>query len=232
MPRYGLLADVHANLPALEAALAELHDADVLLCAGDLVGYGPHPDEVVALLHERGVRCIQGNHDRVALGLDGPERCDALAARCLEWTREAISDDTRAALAALPAELDAGDGIHVVHGAPGDPWRYVREIDEATVQMTRVPRARTVVAGHTHVPLLLEADGRRWINPGAVGQSRERRRHVRLAVFDGERVELRVTGYDARRTLRDLDRAGLPREAIHRRPPGALRRVLSAVRRT
>ena len=100
--RLGLLADVHANLPALDAALGALADADALICAGDLVGYGPQPNEVVARLAELGVTCVAGNHDLVAVTGEGLERCDALAATTLRWPIDALGDDARGFLAALP----------------------------------------------------------------------------------------------------------------------------------
>jgi len=228
--RLGLLADVHANLPALDAALAALGDADRIVCAGDLVGYGPHPNEVVALLAERGISCIAGNHDLVALGEADLERCDELAATTLRWTRDALSPDTRAFLAALPGELDLGD-LLVVHGAPGDPWHYVRERDDAIAQLARRPRPRVIVAGHTHRRLEVATGARRWINPGSVGQSRERRLVARVALLDTDTgaTDFRALTYDADATRAALERAGLPAEAIHRRPP--LRAVVLRRRR-
>jgi putative phosphoesterase len=215
--RLGLLADVHANLPALEAALDALADADVLLCAGDLVGYGPHPNEVVARLAEAGVRSVAGNHDLVATDAAGLDRCDELAAHTLAWTRAALSSEARAYLEALPLSLDHED-VHVVHGAPGDPWHYVRERADALAQLERVPGCRVLVAGHTHRPLVAGRE-RRFVNPGAVGQARERRPRVRVALLDGERLEPRCVDYDVQAARDALRAAGLPLEAIHRRPP-------------
>jgi predicted phosphodiesterase len=226
--RLGLLADVHANLPALEAALGALGDADALVCAGDLVGYGPQPNEVVARIAETGATCVAGNHDLVALTGEGLERCDALAARTLRWTIDALGDDARAVLGALPGETTVGD-VLVAHGAPGDPWRYVRTPADAGEALASRPDARLVVLGHTHHPLAASGeraarrgdmalgDGRWVLNPGAVGQSRERRVLARVALLDLEagRVSFRAVRYDT---------SGLPREAIHRKPP--LRSVL------
>jgi predicted phosphodiesterase len=229
----GLLADVHANLPALDAALDALAGADRLVCAGDLVGYGAQPDACVARLAEAGVKCVAGNHDLVAATGEGLERCDALAATTLRWTIDALSDDTRSFLAALPGEVAVGD-VLVTHGAPGDPWHYVREPADAAAQLARRPAARVLVVGHTHRPLAVDAGGLaarpadvalgagRWLlNPGAVGQSRERRLHVRVALLDLDagRVSFRTVPYDVRAARAALGRAGLPPEAIHRRPP-------------
>jgi predicted phosphodiesterase len=232
--RLGLLSDIHANLPALEAALDALSDADEIVCAGDLVGYGPQPNEVVARLREAGIPSVAGNHDRVAMGLDDFERCDELARTTLEWTRTAIDSLTLARLAQLPDELDVGDDVLVAHGAPGDAWRYVREPDEARALLEALPDdVRTLVLGHTHEPLLVETDdGRRVVNPGSVGQSRERRPIGRVALLTDDGVEFRELHYDVDAVRVALRAAGLPSEAVHRRPPGALRRMVSVTRRT
>ena len=230
--RLGLLADVHANLPALEAALGALEDADALVCAGDLVGYGPQPNEVVARLAELRVTCVVGNHDLVALTGEGLERCDELAAATLRWTIDALGDDARRFLAALPGEATVGE-VLVAHGAPGDPWRYVRTPAAAAEALASRPEARLVVVGHTHRPLAASggraARGRevalgdaRWLlNPGAVGQARERRLRVRAALLDLEArtMHFRAVRYDATEVRAGLARAHLPAEAIHRRPP-------------
>ena len=238
--KLGLLADVHANLPALEAALDALGDADALVCAGDLVGYGPQPNEVVARLAELGVPCVAGNHDLVAVTGEGLERCDGLAARTLRWTIDALSDDARGFLAALPGETTVA-GVLVAHGAPGDPWRYVRTSSAAAEALASRPDARLVVVGHTHRALAASDGGRaargrkvtlgdaRWLlNPGAVGQARELRLRARVALLDLEArtIDFRTVRYDVAGARAALARAGLPREAIHRRPPlrSALRR--------
>src|SRR3954452_10894975 len=179
--RLGLLADVHANLPALEAALDALDDADALVCAGDLVGYGPQPNEVVDRLCSLGVTCGGGKHDLVALGGEGLERCDELAATTLRWTRSALGDDARRFLEALPLETSL-HGVLVAHGAPGDPWLYVRTVEAAERALASRPDASAVVVGHTHRPMdVTVASGRRLLTPGAVGQPRERRPRVRVA---------------------------------------------------
>lgn len=237
--RLGLLADVHANLPALEAALGALGDADVLACAGDLVGYGPQPNEVVARLAELDVTCVAGNHDLVASSGEGLDRCDALAAATLRWTIDALGDDARRFLAALPGETTV-EGVLVAHGAPGDAWRYVRTPAAAGAVLASRPGARIVVVGHTHRPLAVSesrarrggeialGDARWLLNPGAVGQARERRVRARAALLDLEArtIDFRAVHYDVAAARAALARAGLPAEAIHRRPPlrGVLRR--------
>jgi predicted phosphodiesterase len=242
--RLGLIADVHANLPALEAALAvlEREHLDGYLCAGDLVGYGPHPNEVVERVRALGPPCVAGNHDLMALDRLPADRADELARETLAWTRKHLSDQSREYLATLPGTIDlAGGEIVLAHGTLGDPTRYVRTPDDARAALDELgrerPGATLLVIGHTHVPMAFGAqsgrlkrgrDGsvtptacERWLlNPGSVGQPREWRRVVRFAVLDTERrtVTPHATTYDHARTARDLEAAGLPARAIHRRP--------------
>lgn len=226
--RLGLLSDVHANLAALEAVLARLDEerVDGLLCAGDLVGYGPQPDACVAALAAAGVRSVAGNHDLIALGQLGLERTDALARTTLEWTRTALAPASREALRALPGLRDEGDVV-VAHGALGDPQRYVRAPVEEVEQLERLrrehPAAQVLVLGHTHVARVhgTLGEGPVLVNPGSVGQARERRARARCAVLDLGRgtVELLALRYDVARTRRELVAAGLPKGAHHRRPP-------------
>src|SRR3954471_18221956 len=104
--RLGVLADVHANLTALDTALEALGGVDTLVCAGDLVGYGPQPNECVALLREAGARAVMGNHDLMALGDDDHGVTDALVLTTMAYTRRELDDATREYLAALPGQLD------------------------------------------------------------------------------------------------------------------------------
>jgi predicted phosphodiesterase len=102
--RYGVIADVHANLHALDAALAFLcsQKIDAYLCAGDLVGYGPQPNECVRRVLALPGRCVAGNHDLIAVERLGSEGCSRLAQASLSWTRRVLDDDVRALLADLP----------------------------------------------------------------------------------------------------------------------------------
>lgn len=258
--RYGLLADIHANLPALTAAIRSLarRGVDRWLCAGDVVGYGPWPNECVAALAELDPVCIAGNHELIALGELTDQRCGPRARESLAWTGRELTEDSRRYLAALPglAELP---GLVMAHGALADPERYIRRADQAGAQLdelaTAHPDARVLVLGHTHRawlyrhgagdqrgPRLALTSGERYlVNPGAVGQSRyrERRPLARFALLDlpddgGEgSVELFAVPYDDAAARSALQAVGLPADNVHLRPSlrsGVKRRVLAAFR--
>ena len=154
--RYGVISDVHANLPALEAVLEALErlGVDAYACAGDLVGYGPQPNECVDVVSRLGAACVAGNHDLIALGELSEERCERVARESLQWTRAALDAATRDYLAGLPRRLELPGGVVVSHGSLDDPQEYVLRPDQAAGQLRRLaelhPEAGILVLGHTH----------------------------------------------------------------------------------
>ena len=246
--RLGVLADVHANLGALDAALGALDAAgcDALACAGDLVGYGPEPDACISRLRERGIPCAAGNHDLIAAGASGLEGCGPLAEATLRWTRRTLTDEARAFLGRLPAEVHVGEVV-VTHGALGDPWRGVPSPDVARAELDRLadrhPEAAVLVVGHTHHPLIVGPSahaspsdlragrrvplgaGRHLVNPGAVGQSRQGPPRARCAVVDlaARVVEPLAPRYDVQACRVALAARGLPPEACDPRGGTAAR---------
>jgi len=186
-----VLSDVHANAVALDAVLGAAPATDEVWVLGDIVGYGPKPDAVVDRL--RGLRavCVRGNHDAAAVGGDEIESFNVDARQAMEWTRTAISDTTRAWLAALPERLVRGDWT-LVHGSPRDPiWEYITSTPVARAAFADL-ETRHGLHGHTHLPVgYLDDDGtlatmspgagsvlelgdrRGLLNPGSVGQPRD-----------------------------------------------------------
>lgn len=230
--KIGLFGDVHANLPALEAVLAELtrRGAESYLCTGDLVGYGPHPNECIAAVRELDAVTVAGNHDLISLGRLSDERCIPLARETLAWTRRVLEPQHDEWLGGLPLRHD-GDSVTLAHGSLDDPERYVAHRADA-LRVLHAAGSRTVVLGHTHRPLDVRDGDRRLVNPGAVGQSRERRVVARGAVLDTGRNDVSFVGvpYDVERTRADLRRLGLPDGGPHLRPslPRAAARALRA----
>jgi len=202
--RIALLSDIHSNLVALDAVLAHAGPVDAVWHLGDVVGYGPDPDGVVARLVAVGAVGVMGNHDAAALG--GPEiewfNPDAMAAAA--WTRDTISDATRAWLSAQPVTRVV-DGFSLVHGSPRDPLReYVTTPDIARANLD-VLETSYGLHGHTHIPVaFVEVDrritvvkpgdattiplsgDRAMLNPGSVGQPRDGDPRAAYAILDAE----------------------------------------------
>jgi predicted phosphodiesterase len=189
--RIAVLSDIHGNLPALEAVLAVLSPFDAVWQLGDVVGYGPQPDEVVARLAAEQATGVRGNHDAAAIGELPVDAFNDDARVALEWTAEHITPATRRWLAALPVR-DKVDGFTRVHASPCDPtWEYVYSSAIARANLGCF-KTTYCLLGHTHVPLFfrqskggLEAvrpepgkkvaldEGRLILNPGSVGQPRD-----------------------------------------------------------
>src|SRR5215211_1397202 len=183
--RYGVLADVHGNLHAFEAVIGRLRkmQVDRYLIAGDLVGYGPQPNECVDLAIQLGASCVLGNHELIVLDRLGNERCIELAKRSLDWTREELREDVRLFLGGLAERIELDDGVVMAHGSLEHAWEYVRRPAQAVEQLRTLsvehPGASLLLLGHTHRRMAVDAHGRR-LEP-------RRRRALRLA---GEKVVL------------------------------------------
>jgi predicted phosphodiesterase len=208
-----LTSDLHAN----PAALAVLPPADAVLCAGDLVDYGPDPRAAIAWCRAHDAHVVFGNHDR-ALAFGEPDGVGPLMREASAATREAhralVDDDDLAYLRALPQVATVrlgGATFALAHALAGDPRRYVPLPDAAASVWDAVPDADVVVVGHTHVQGTWVHDRRTAINPGSVGMA-TRGGFAQYALWVDGRLELRSTPYDLTATLAALERFDLPAE--------------------
>ena len=218
--RLGLLSDVHGNRIALDAVLDDLPPVDGLVCAGDVVGYGPWPAECVAALRERDVPTVMGNHDRAVAG-GSTAGFNAMAEAGVEYARGALDDDARDWLAGLPDRRTvAGGRVVVVHGHPDDPDRYTyphqvseRLLERAAERVDANPwEVDALVFGHTHVQGVDSFPRGVVVNPGSVGQPRDGDPRAAYAVLDVENrdVERRRVEYDVDAVADAVADAGLP----------------------
>ena len=170
--RLAIVSDIHANLPALEAVLADAQSAgvDQLWCLGDVVGYGAHPDECASLIAERCALCLVGNHDLAVLGELDDSAFSSAAAAAVRWTRETARPETIEFLRGLqPA--DESREVALYHASPRDPiWEYVLWPDQAA-ECIAAQAARVSLVGHSHVALFFVVAEDR--NPGGPGQTIE-----------------------------------------------------------
>lgn len=228
--RIAVLSDIHANLPALDAVLADAGDVDAVWHLGDVVGYGPDPDGVVARLRSIGAQGVRGNHDAAACGGSEIDWFNPDARRAMEWTRAAIAPATIEWLAALP-ERRVLEGVDLVHGSPREPiWEY---ITTSGVAIANLALLETPIGlhGHTHMPVAWVEDGERvelvravreaslelrgrraLINPGSVGQPRDGDRDASYAILDPEAGTVRWhrVAYDVDAVQSAMRHVGLP----------------------
>jgi predicted phosphodiesterase len=224
---YALLSDVHANLPALEAVLADLDartDVDAVYHLGDLVGYAPWPDEVVQLLKDRSIPGVAGNYDSTTAtdykhcGCRYEDaRQEELSHLSYEWTRAHVSQETKRYLGSLPFRIDvrplgghvAGPRLILLHGNPVLNTVYWTEdrSDRFCMQMAETVGAKAgdvIAFGHTHRSWHREVEGIHFANTGSVGRPKDGdpRAGYALVTMGGSTVDVRMVRVDY-----DIDRA-------------------------
>jgi len=234
--RVAVLSDIHSNLVALDAVLAATGPVDAIWQLGDVVGYGPDPNGVVARLREVGATGVRGNHDAAACGGSEIDWFNPDARRAMEWTRAMLTPESVEWLSALPERLDV-EGSQLVHGSPREPmWEYVTSVPVARANLAALERPLGL-HGHTHVPLaFLEDDGRievvspgdgselelggrrALLNPGGVGQPRDGDARASFAIFDpgaGTMTWHRIA-YDIASVQAAMEAADLPVNLVAR----------------
>jgi len=205
-----LIADVHANLPALEAVLEEIAGLEVLSC-GDIIGYNPYPNETIEVFRERGIKGVLGNHDWAALTLS-LSWFNPAAAQALLWTARALSKENLRYLSTLPEKLH-DSRLLLCHGSPRDPiFEYVYPDAPEALLTSFLQERRVLVLGHTHVPFVKRFEEGLILNPGSVGQPRDGNPRASYAILDVEssRVEIKRVSYDVERVADEIVRRGLP----------------------
>jgi putative phosphoesterase len=211
------LADVHGNLPALTAVLAEVDGVgvDAIVVAGDIAS-GPMPVETLDALRARGALFVRGNADRV-LDLEGA-REEETWVRARRWVAAHLGEERLAFLAALPLdlrlELPGLGPVRFCHGAPGRDDAAITTLtpDERLRELLQGVDERVVVCGHTHVQFDRDIDGIRIVNPGSVGAPYEAEPGAYWALLDAD-VELRRTAYDVDVAVAAIAATGYPRAA-------------------
>jgi predicted phosphodiesterase len=240
--RYLIISDIHANLTAFEAVLKDAGklgtDYDFVWCLGDVVGYGPDPNECVELLRTMPHLCLAGNHDWAALGRLDIRTFNTDARKSVTFTRDSLSDENLAYLEALPTTFVLGD-FTLAHGSPREPvWEYILDPLIAALNFPAFQTSYCLV-GHTHTPVIFKQTNekgeseayapdyehqtplnntRQIINPGSVGQPRDSDPRAAYAVLDVERKswEFRRIPYDIASVQQRMKKAEMPERLIMR----------------
>ena len=242
MLRFLILSDIHANRYALQAVLADADQQfDQIICCGDLVGYNPHPAQIIEWTRSNCASVIRGNHDKVVAGVDDLEWFNEVAQTAARWTMANLNRDELRYLRELPKGPLHLEQFTICHGAPQDEDEYIANPREAAGCFAHLQLALTFF-GHTHlqggffsrygriaaiaqVPrrereatITLEPDVFYMINPGAVGQPRDGDPRAAYAIFDSDQrlITLRRVVYPVRKTAEDIRKAGLPEVLAYR----------------
>ncbi len=233
--KLGLISDVHSNLPALERVLEEFEIQGVLdiLCCGDIIGYGPWPNECVALVRDRKIIGVQGNHDALIIGESNIEEFSSHARRAALWTREQLLPENKDFLEKLPVTRQF-ENLTITHGSLRDPlWEYMldRRVAYHNFYLLETPLG---CFGHSHIPTVFQWNGgsvrggrvadrwelvcepteRYFFNPGSVGQPRDGDWRAGCAIAEKKEERWHIAffrlEYAVEETRREMQRIGLP----------------------
>jgi predicted phosphodiesterase len=228
-----VISDIHANLTALDAVLEAAGDVDAVWCLGDLVGYGPDPNECIERVRSLpNLLCLLGNHDAAALGQIDLDTFNREARQSAEWMQNTLSKDSIEFLRNLPEKIVKGE-VTLTHGSPRNPvWEYLLDTYAAAINFDFF-ETRYCFVGHTHLPIAyIKQNGRRdvdWqilqanetiplanrtiVNPGSVGQPRDHDPRAAFAIFypeeavwEPQRIDYNISSVQDR-----IYQAGLPR---------------------
>jgi diadenosine tetraphosphatase ApaH/serine/threonine PP2A family protein phosphatase len=237
-----ILSDIHANLAALDSVLADAGAVDAVWCLGDVVGYGPDPNECIERLQGLpNLVCLLGNHDAAVLDRIDLEAFNREARYSVNWTQKVLRDENRRFLAQRPERAEV-EAVTLTHGSPRNPiWEYL--LDQKTVaENMQFFETELCFIGHTHIPLFfckeaeteeisgdiildkdcLETSGRMFLNPGSVGQPRDHDARAAYAIFDTETREWKASRveYDIASVQARMRQAQLPARLIQRLQQG------------
>src|SRR5919109_3398988 len=231
MQRVTIFGDIHGNLPALEAVLADIDARELspLYCLGDLVGYGTFPNEVIACIRERNIPTVMGNYDQgVGNSSDDcgcaytSKEAEALGKRSIAWTKQNTTADNKLFLTQLtsqiPLQLD-GLRVRLVHGSPRKINEYLYEYrpDATMERLLDMAEADVLVCGHTHIPYhRILPSGRHIVNAGSVGKPKDGNPQACYAVLEANNSELVVSfrrvPYDVERAAKAIEASDMPHE--------------------
>jgi putative phosphoesterase len=227
--RYLILSDIHSNAEALSAVLARVRRKkfDRVVVLGDFVGYGANPNQVIDKIREirKEKTMIRGNHDKVVCGIDSGDLFNPVALKAARWTTEKLTARNRTFLEALPVGPAIVDGAFAIcHGSPRDEDAYIFTDYDAYLNF-REMTSSVCFFGHSHIPCvftleehgilveLVKGDRVRYpINPGSIGQPRDRNASAAYAIYDAEEnvVHFDRVAYSAEKARDKIYKAGLP----------------------
>lgn len=240
--RYALISDIHSNLEAFQAVLKDIEKVGVdnTLFLGDIVGYGPNPNECLDLLFTVADISLAGNHDWAAVELTSSEYFNPYAKAAMEWTVEVLRDDLKDFLRRT-RPTDMFNGIHLAHSSPKNPeqWRYIMSQEEALESYSHIDGSICFI-GHSHVPVVIEFTSpteahamrtdkivldpelKHIVNIGSVGQPRDSNHDACWVMYDSDigSVEFRRVPYDISAVQKKMADAGIAQYLIDRLSEG------------
>lgn len=224
--KIAFISDIHSNLEALDSVLKDIKSQKVqkVICCGDIVGYGPNPNECCYIIESMKMPAVMGNHDFASVDLKDLAKFNEQAQEALHWTNKTLLKESKEFLKKLPKSYEEKAGgftVHIVHGSPDDElYDYVlpSRDDYELQNFLSKTKSDILVVGHSHVPFVKRYGRKVVINAGSVGQPRDNRPEAAYAILDTVTlsVDIRRINYDIARTANKIITAKLPRFLANR----------------
>jgi len=231
--KYAIISDIHSNLEALEAVLADIkdHSVDKIFCLGDIIGYGGSPKECIALVREQCDLIVVGNHDHAVIGMTNYQYFNNNAKQAIEWTKEQLDPEEISFMHSLDFTIREKN-MFLTHSSLYKPyeWSYILREKESFNIFHRMDDAFLCFIGHSHIPLIIEYDymnivalelGNNFrlnpknqyiVNAGSVGQPRDQINKAPYLLYDSKKLNIKLirVEYDIEKAKSKILEAGLP----------------------
>ena len=223
--KIAVISDIHANIYALMSALEDIDSekVDTIICLGDLVGYGPHPNEVVSTIRRRNILCLKGNYDSSVVDNEYSFiRENSINRFSLPWAVNELREENRVFLDNLPSTISlniAKKNILFVHGSPNKINEYLLENGENTSEIMKSLKEDILVCAHTHLPCAKEFGNKLFINCGSIGKPKIGRPNSTYCIIDitnfgGVKVKTKEISYEVKKIIKDMTMLKFPQDLI------------------
>ena len=223
--KIAIISDIHSNVYALMNVIDDIDDqkADLIICLGDLVGYGPHPNETISYIKRRNILCLKGNYDASVVANDFSYiRQTDINSFTLPWTVSELRVSNKYYLDGLPEDLTLTfnkRSIKFVHGSPNKINEYLLENEEITKDVMKNLQEDILVCAHTHIPSVKQFDNKLFINCGSVGKPKIGSPDSTYCLLDIDpsgkvTPQIRQVSYEVKKILKDMEMLNIPSSLI------------------
>ena len=223
--KIAVISDIHANVYALMNVLEDIDNekVDIIICLGDLVGYGPHPNEVISMIKERHILCIKGNYDNSVVDNEYSYiRETPINSFSLPWAVNELKEENRIFLENLPSAITlniANKNLLFVHGSPNKINEYLFKDGDNTLDTMNSISADVLICAHTHIPGIKEFGTKVYVNCGSIGKPKIGRPNITYCILnvnnhEGMNIQIKEIPYEFNRIVKDMTLLGFPEELV------------------
>jgi len=224
--KIAVISDIHANVYALMNVLEDIDNekVDTIICLGDLVGYGPHPNEVISIIRSRNILCIKGNYDSSVVDNEYSYiRETPINSFSLPWAVHELREENRIFLENLPSTITlniANKNLLFVHGSPNKINEYLFKDGDNTLNIMNSISSDVLICAHTHIPGIKEFANKVYVNCGSIGKSKIGRPNITYCILninkqDGINFQIKEIPYEFNKIVKDMTILDFPKELIH-----------------